>query len=116
MNTSIVNPRLVDYFNLTFTQDDVDFIIPHLKEDLPLYPDPFLLWSSKVAAYRELHGQLLGFFDNVRSLVSSGRDLEAIEFLLRCQEPRELGLEYALGSKRGASLGRRLARNIAELF
>lgn len=51
----IINPRLIDPFGLGFTQDDVGFAIPHLREDLPLYVDPFLLWKSDHDEYQELH-------------------------------------------------------------
>jgi len=37
------NPRLIDVFGSAFTQDDVEFAIPRLQEDIPLYVDPFLL-------------------------------------------------------------------------
>ncbi|GAA3179909.1 hypothetical protein GCM10010531_37420 [Blastococcus jejuensis] len=31
----VVNPRLSDVFGLVIRQDEVDFVIPHLREDLP---------------------------------------------------------------------------------
>ena len=40
---TIVRPRLVDYYNVPITQEEVDFAIPFLDEDIPLYLDPFLL-------------------------------------------------------------------------
>jgi hypothetical protein len=42
----IFDPRLSDVFGLVIRQDEVDFVVPHLREDLPLYLDPFLLWKS----------------------------------------------------------------------
>ena len=38
-----IRPRLNDVFNLPFTQEEADFAIPFLDEDLPLFLDPFLL-------------------------------------------------------------------------
>jgi hypothetical protein len=32
----LVNPRLSDVFGLVIRQDEVDFVVPHLREDLPL--------------------------------------------------------------------------------
>ena len=38
----IIRPRLNDYHGLSFTQEEIDFAIPFLDEDIPLYVDPFL--------------------------------------------------------------------------
>ncbi len=37
MAAPVINPRLTDGFGLLLTQDEVDFAIPHLREDIPLY-------------------------------------------------------------------------------
>lgn len=116
MAKSIVNPRLVDYFGLDFSQDEVDFAIPHLREDIPLYLDPFLLWSSEDQHYQELHKRLIGFFDDIRLLVSQGRNADAHALLRRCTEPREMGLGYSLGSKRGSAIGPQLIGNIIQAY
>lgn len=112
----IVNPRLIDYFGLSFTQEDVDFVIPHLREDIPLAIDPFLLWKSERGEYRELHAQLVAFFDGVRDLELAGDGLHARQMLAACTEPRALGLGYAKGSKRGSSVGPGLADRLIEVY
>lgn len=38
---NIVRPRLNDYHGILLLQDKVDFVIPFLDEDIPLYVDPF---------------------------------------------------------------------------
>lgn len=38
---NIVRPRLNDYYGILLLQDKVDFAIPFLDEDIPLYVDPF---------------------------------------------------------------------------
>ncbi len=63
----LVNPRLSDVFGLVIRQDEVDFVVPHLREDLPLCLDPFLLWRSDQAEYRDLHVALVGFLEQVRT-------------------------------------------------
>jgi len=113
---SAVNPRLIDHFGLSFTQDDVDFAIPHLQEDISLYIDPFLFWKSDRKEYQEVHLQLLGFFEDLRSDVLSGRRMKAMQSLLECKETRELGLGYALGSKRGSAIGPTLATDILDVY
>ncbi len=56
----IVRPRLNDFHNLSFTQEEVDFAIPFLDEDIPLYLDPFLLWKSPSQQDNSLHAEKLG--------------------------------------------------------
>jgi hypothetical protein len=102
---NIVNPRLTDVLDLPLDQSQLDFAIPHLKEDIPLYLDPFLLWNSSKSEYRRLHEQLVGFFEHLRDLIQMGKRGESVSLLAECGEPRELGLGYALGSKAGSALG-----------
>src|ERR1700728_2682604 len=101
----MVKRRLIDAFGLPFSQDTVPFAIPHLEEDIPLYLDPFLLWASGGETYRQLHEQLLGFMARFARLAIEGSDAAAQRLLLTCQDPRELGLGYAQGSKRGSFIG-----------
>ena len=111
-----MNPRLTDQLNLAFTQDDVPFAIPHLREDLPLAVDPFLFWKSEDATRVELHPQLVAFFDSVRALALAGQRYDAAVRLLRCSEARELGLGYGLGTKAGSAIGPKLADSILDAF
>lgn len=101
----MVNPRLSDVFGLVIRQDEVDFVVPHMREDVPLYLDPFLLWRSDDPEYRRLHADLLEFVDQVREHAVGGRDTRARVLLSAVSEPFELGLGYAAGTKRGSALG-----------
>jgi hypothetical protein len=112
----MTNPRLVDVFGLSFSQDDVGFAIPKLNEDSPLYIDPFLLWNSTKRQYKELHDILLGFFGLVRKQVLDGNANAAATLLSGVFEPREIGLGYALGSKQGSNIGAQLIASIMHAF
>lgn len=112
----VVNPRLSDVFGLVIKQDEVDFVVPHLREDLPLYLDPFLLWKSGRADYQALHVALLGFVDEVRKHVLAGSMTKARMLLAEVSEPVELGLGYAAGTKRGSALGPATISGIVETF
>lgn len=112
----IVNPRLSDVFGLVIRQDEVDFVVPHLREDLPLYLDPFLLWKSGDPEYRGLHADLLGFVDEVRQHVVGGRTTRARLLLSEVSEPFELGLGYAAGTKKGSALGPATIDGIVQAF
>jgi len=112
----VVNPRLTDAFGLVLSQSDVDFAIPHLREDIPLHIDPFLLWRSDDKTYRDLHSALLAFFERLRLLALGGHRNDALRSLLICSEPREFGLGYALGTKRGSAIGAGLAQDVVALY
>jgi hypothetical protein len=101
----LVNPRLSDVFGLVIRQDEVDFVVPHLREDLPLCIDPFLLWKSDRSDYQDLHRTLLAFIEQVRINVIAGRTGVAHQLFAEVREPVELGLGYATGSKRGSAIG-----------
>ena len=58
----IIRPRLNDFYSLPFTQEDADFAIPFLDEDIPLYIDPFLLWKSPSQQDNGLHLNLINSF------------------------------------------------------
>ena len=112
----LFNPRLSDVFGLIIRQDEADFVVPHLQEDLRLYLDPFLLWKSDSSEYQELHWLLLGFIDQIRLLALSGNGAAAHRLLAEVREPEELGLGYASGTKRGSAIGQVLRAAIIETF
>lgn len=116
MPRSIANPRLTDVFDLSFTQTEVDFAIPHLQEDLPLYLDPFLLWASDDPDDHALHARILDFFECVRGQVLDGRMDQAAALLAGCSEWPALGLGYGKGTKRGSALGPQLVNGVVGAF
>ena len=64
----IVRPRLNDFHDLPFTQEQVDFAIPFLDEDIPLYLGPFLLWKSPSQQDNFLHTSIINSFNYLGSL------------------------------------------------
>jgi hypothetical protein len=56
---AIIRPRLNDFHNLPFRQEEVDFAIPFLDEDIPLYVDPFLLWKIASQQDNALHTSIV---------------------------------------------------------
>jgi hypothetical protein len=116
MGSPFISPRLNDYFNLKFTQDDVDFAIPYLDRDIPLFIDPFLFWNSKNGLLNQLHDNLMNFFEYVRILVCNDREMDAKKVLSGIMEPNELGLGYSVGSKRGSTIGTKLVENIISMY
>ena len=67
---ALIRPRLNDYYNLLFTQEEVDFAIPFLDEDIPLYLDPFLLWKSPSQQDNALHTAITNSFNHLGYLTN----------------------------------------------
>lgn len=89
---ALIRPRLNDFHNLPFTQDEVDFAIPFLDEDLPLYLDPFLLWKSPSLQDNSLHTTITNSFNHLGYLWLKGKEEEAVDNLVLASECDEVGL------------------------
>ena len=85
----IVRPRLNDFHNLPFTQEQVDFAIPFLDEDIPLYLDPFLLWKSPSQQDNSLHTSIMNSFNYLGSLFLKD-ERKAIQTLKKYQSVMRL--------------------------
>ena len=114
MNT-LIRPRLNDYHSLPFTQEEVDFAIPFIDEDVPLYVDPFLLWKSPSMQDNSLHTALTNSFNHLGQLFLKGNEKEAVEYLNRSSECQEVGLGNAK-NKVGRQIGNKLSYDILNLY
>jgi len=112
---ALIRPRLNDYYGLPFTQEEVDFAIPFLDEDLPLYLDPFLLWKSPSMQDNSLHTAITNSFNHLGSLWLKDNKEQAIETLVLASECYEVGLGNSK-RRRGARIGKALASEILILF
>jgi hypothetical protein len=111
----LVRPRLNDFHDLAFTQEGVDFAIPFLDEDIPLYVDPFLLWKSPSLQDNSLHTALVSSFNHLGHLATTGRQQEAANALITISECSEVGLGVAR-DKQGHHIGESSAIEILSLF
>jgi hypothetical protein len=96
-------------------QAELDFAIPFLDEDVPLYVDPFLLWRSPSHQDQALHTSLLNAFNHLGYLVSKGEDAKAIATLIAASECDEVGLGSS-ATRQGKRVGERKASEIVALF
>ncbi len=112
---ALVRPRLNDHHNLAFAQEEVDFAIPFLDEDIPLYVDPFLLWKSPSLQDNSLHTALVSTFNHLGHLAKTGREKEAVSTLCTMSECAEVGLGVAR-DKQGHRVGEHSATEILALF
>ena len=111
----LIRPRFTDYYNVHIPQSEVDFAIPFLNEDIPLYVDPFLLWKSPSLQDKGLHRSLLSAFNNLGHLTKAGKGDVAIAQLRAASECNEVGFGSSVNRK-GKRIGFKLAQDIISLF
>ena len=110
----IIRPRLNDYHNLLFAQEDVDFAIPFLDEDIPFYLDPFLLWKSPSQMDNGLHSTITNSFNFLGRLYLKN-EKKATEILKDLSECDEVGLGNSK-TKQGKKIGDKFANLILSSF
>ncbi|RCR67446.1 hypothetical protein [Larkinella punicea] len=111
---AIVRPRLNDYFDIPFTQDEVSFAIPFLDEDIPLYVDPFLLYASPSQQDHSLHLNLISVMNRLGRLYQKGDD-RSISIIINASECDEVGLGNSK-TKVGRRIGEKTAIAILDLY
>lgn len=112
---SIIRPRLNDFYNIPVTQEEVDFAIPFLDEDIPLYVDPFLLWKSPSMQDNSLHLSITNSFNNLGFLLNNGKEKDAINSIIRASECNEIGFGTSK-RKVGKRIGEKLAKRVLSVF
>ena len=112
---TLIRPRLTDYFGISRAQVELDFAIPFLDEDIPLYVDPFLLWKSPSQQDQALHTVVINSFNNLNRLLRQGNQEEARKILITASECFEVGLGHSK-KRRGNRIGVATADQILTLF
>lgn len=112
---AIIRPRLNDFHELSFRQDEVDFAIPFLDEDIPLYVDPFLLWKINSQQDNALHTSVLNSFNQIGHLFIKGQESETTKILIELTECNEVGLGNSK-TRQGKRIGEITAHEILSLF
>lgn len=111
----LFRPRLTDHHGILVPQADLDFAIPFLDEDIPLYVDPFLLWRSPSQQDQALHVSLLNAFNHLGYLCASSQMAQAVTTLIAASECDEVGLGSS-ANRQGKRIGEAKAREILDLF
>ena len=111
----IIRPRLSDYYNIPLLQSEIDFAIPFMDEDIPLYVDPFLMWKSPSQMDNMLHDGVLNAFNNLGRIFLNGSQDNAISNLVFLSECDEVGLGLSK-TRRGKPISKEIAKEILELF
>ena len=111
----LISPRLTDFHGILKPQTELAFAIPHFKEDIPLYVDPFLLWASPSQPDQMAHTGLINAFNHLGYTYTKGDAAAAIDTLVRASECDEVGLGSS-AKRQGKRIGRDKAVEILELF
>jgi hypothetical protein len=111
----LIRPRFTDFYEVYVPQNQLDFAIPFLNEDIPLYVDPFLMWKSPSLQDNSLHQFLLNAFNNLGVLAKSGKAEVALDQIIAASECHEVGLGTS-AVKRGTRIGPAKALEILRLF
>lgn len=114
-NELLIRPRLNDYHGIYLCQSEVDFAIPFLDEDIPLYIDPFRLWQSPAYQDNGLHVLFKNAFNGLGRMFVEGQSDKAIDILQRISECDEVGLGNSK-TRNGKRIGAGLARQILNLY
>lgn len=112
---ALIRPRLTDYHGIMVAQADLDFAIPFVDEDIPLYVDPFLLWASPSHQDQALHTSLLNSFNRLGNMFAEGEENHALSTLIAVSECDEVGLGTS-ATRTGKRIGKTKAREILTLF
>lgn len=84
-----------------------------LINDLPVFIDPFLLFSSPKPEYQALHDQMIDYLAFLRDLSQEGTvDDGMMKHLFQFPEVRENWLGFSLAGNRGAGPGRKFAKTL----
>lgn len=111
----LVRPRFTEFHEVYIPQHELDFAIPFLNEDIPLYVDPFLLWKSPSYQDKSLHQMIIAGFNHLGALTREGHEEEAISQLVLASECDDVGLGNS-ATRQGKRIGRDKAREVLSLF
>ena len=111
----LIRPRFNEYHDVFVPQAIVDYAIPYLDEDIPLYVDPFLLWKSPSLQDKSLHRIIVDGFNSLGRLHLEGNTDEAINTLVAASECEEVGFGNSK-TRVGRRISDKVARNILQLF
>lgn len=111
---ALIKPRLTDFHNIHIGQEALDFAIPLLDDDIPLYVDPFLLWKSPSQQDVALHTVILSAFNGIGRMAIQDES-KAAKILVAISECTEAGLGQAI-NKNGRRISESKAREILSLF
>lgn len=111
----LVRPRITEYNNIFIPQINLDFAIPLLDEDIPLFVDPFLLWKSPSYQDKSIHSSVLNSFNHLGWMTKNNKKNDAIKQIIISSECEEVGLGLS-NKRKGNKISQKTANEILSLF
>jgi hypothetical protein len=112
--------HITQAFQLSQTDEQLDFFDANLKYDSALFIDPFLLKRSSVPEERRLFERFGDFFrfayDESLNILTDKREYDSLLELLDFEEPREICLGYTELSSDGHSPGKSFGGILIKFF
>ncbi|GAA4351927.1 hypothetical protein [Kangiella taiwanensis] len=105
-----------DYFNVNSeVLDEYGAFNISLINDVPLFIDPFLLFSSDKQSYQEIHKNMIDYLSFLRE-ISQGREIDKglLKSWYMFPEVKQNWLGYSLVGNGGSGLGLKFARSLHE--
>ena len=101
-----MNIYFTDWFNVDpSTLEKYGALNISLVNDLPLFIDPFLLFTSKMTKYRRLHDDIIRYLRFLRDQSVDGKiNKGLLQAWYMFPEVRQIWLGYSLGGNRGSGL------------
>ena len=106
--------QVSDHFRLGKSQYELDFVDVELESDLPLFIDPHLLAFRRDQWSVEATDMIGSFFQELLLALRSGNDTRARHLFSELREPKETGLGYSKGQRKGKGAGPKDAARVFE--
>lgn len=98
-------PRVSEYYRLSRSQPDLDFVDVDIDGDVELFIDPRALLAVPSEWAAECRSLVQNFFHTVLTAIKDGHADRARHLLLNLREPNETHLGLSVGRARGRALG-----------
>lgn len=98
--------KISEIYNLNKTQAELDFVDINIREDIPLFLDPFFLSLRKDNWSIEASRTIRDFFQRVITLITENNIAQAKELFEHLHEPNSTCLGMSVGVPRGRGVGK----------
>jgi len=95
-----------EYFGLSKTQLELDFVDSPVEKDIKLFVDPFAISQREDNFSRNCNRSIIAFFQHIVDAIRSN-DLETARYLTTYfKEPAEIGFGFSVSTRRGRGMQR----------
>lgn len=100
------------HFGINKSQPELDFVDIDLKEDTPLYIDPYALTTREDEWSVECHSLVVSYFEEILCAIQNNDMRRGLILLNHLNEPEETKLGVSLNGNKGRGIGSLQAKDI----